>query len=219
MENQSVRSKTEENWNQFFSRLAHAEQAAAEQCQVISKMFSERGQLALAKQYDEFAKDEAAHFALVSKICKPLQSSPTAAVRVYSGSLMNKTTNPLERMASVHLVFEPSALAFLGFFHQNAKALMQDKSWADDIKQSFREILQDEVGHVSTGASLVKSMLKLATPEEISITKRAMRKTRTFIIAGIKEMFKDTPNADTFVKPMLARFKAQSERATEEAFT
>jgi uncharacterized ferritin-like protein (DUF455 family) len=205
-------------WNLFFSSLAHAEKAAADQCRVISKKFATAGNVRLSSKYVALATDEDSHFTLAEQLCMPLESPSLIAQRVYRGELMSSDASVLERMSIIHLVFEPSALAFLGLLRQHADQISTDPKVIDRIERCLGEILKDEVSHVYEGRTLVEEQLEHSTPAEIKKTKRSIRRHRAFLIAGLKSFFKPSPDSSPVVQQMLSKFAFYFEKSNKGVF-
>ena len=211
------REEWKNNWNLFFSSLAHAEKAAANQCRKISTLL-ESTDHSLADKYSGFALDEDQHFALAKDICQPLEVPTEMAQKVYRGDLMTDNASILERTAIIHLVFEPSALAFLGMLKQNVYLFAEDEKFAARVEKCFGDILRDEVGHVYEGKLLVQERLRHSSEREIRETKRSIRRHRAFLKVGLKSFFSNSPNLNPFLEQMLSRFEFYFEKSYAGVF-
>jgi uncharacterized ferritin-like protein (DUF455 family) len=206
------------SWNALFSSLALAEKAAANECQKISDQFSREGLVDLANEYEDLAYEEIRHCELAHSVARKIVPITARAKSVYSGELFTKDASVLERMTSVHLVFEPAALAFLGYVSSHSKSLVADEKWAKEITTAFNQILRDEVSHVMNGSKAIQKFWSVANDEEKVASLRTMKKHRAFLIAGLKSFFKNNDSKKEFVKTMLDRFDFYYERALKGAF-
>lgn len=211
-------TEAQECWNAFFSSLAFAEQAAGEQCRAIATDLQKQGDPSLAALYTELAAEEDRHFALVKRVCQKLEEPSGTARRVYSGEWMSEAPSTIERMACVHLVFEPAALAFLGYLHAHSEEVIIDPIWSKTIRESFSNILRDEVEHVYLGKEWIRAALVSATPEDIRKTRKSIRRHRAFLIAGLKSYFKHMSKEPKCVAIMLSRFNFYFEKSMQGVF-
>jgi uncharacterized ferritin-like protein (DUF455 family) len=203
------------NWNAFFSSLALAEKAAAEQCHLISKHYAREGNAALADEYAQLFEEETTHFQLASAVCLEAVEASNTAKAVYAGGLLSKNPSILERMAVIHLVFEPAALAFLGYLYQESKSLFTDALLVKRIERNFALILRDEVNHVNEGSKIVANLWAAAPAGEHRACLKSIRRHRAFLVAGLKSFFKDDPEARVYLTPMLDRFESHYSRAVK----
>jgi uncharacterized ferritin-like protein (DUF455 family) len=207
MPSQAADQQTAKRWNALFSSLAFSEEAAAVVCNEIAINLEKNGLTELAKKYRETLNEELNHFRLLKEVCEPVEVPPPTARDVYAGKFFLTRSN-LELMSLVHLVFEPSALAFLGYLKTNAHKILPDNhEWQARVQRNFSEILRDEVSHVHEGRSFVLAALATASDEEKALTKKSMRKHRAFIKAGLASFFRDMEGgAPVFITDMLSRF-------------
>ena len=207
-----------ESWNALFSSLALAEKAAANECQKIADQFRAEGNESLAAEYDALVLEENHHGALAGSVVKNLIPITDRAAAVYNGEFFSENASALERLTSVHLVFEPSALAFLGYVSAHSHELISDRTWAKEISSAFNKIIKDEVSHVADGANLIRQFWNSATEEERQCSLKTMRKHRAFLKAGLQSFFKNKNSKPEFVQTMLNRFDFYYERALKGAF-
>lgn len=203
------------NWNAFFSSLALAEKAAAEQCQLISEHYAREGNAALADEYAQLFEEEITHFQLASAVCLEAVEASNTAKAVYAGGLLSKSPSILERMAVIHLVFEPSALAFLGYLYQESQSVFTDALLVKRIKKNFSLILRDEVNHVHEGSKIVAELWGAAPERERRTCLKSIRRHRAFLVAGLKSFFKDDAETRAHLTPMLNRFESHYSRAVK----
>ena len=208
----------ENSWNALFSSLALAEKAAANECQKISDQFLSEGKFDLAKEYEDLVYEEFRHCELAFSVARKIVPITSRARAVYNGELFTAHASILERMASVHLVFEPAALAFLGYVSAHSKELIADEKWAKQITSAFNQILRDEVSHVMNGSKAIQKFWSNASEQEKKASLRTMKKHRAFLKAGLRSFFKDNDNQKIFLKTMLDRFDFYYERALKGGF-
>lgn len=208
-------SVEQDHWDIFFSKLAHAENGAAIQCRQIAQLYKEQGNSSQSKKYLDLASEEEQHFSIIKSITENMIALDCTSEKVYEGNYMSKTRNPLEKMASVHLVFEPAALAFLGYIYQNFEKINVDLNKSRKIRDALALVLRDEVSHVYEGKSDIKSLIKSSTKNEIDLAKRAMRKHKAFIIVGMKKVFEKSDESKKHLYEMLNRFEFFSNKAAE----
>lgn len=208
----------EMSWNALFSSLALAEKAAANECQKISDQFLKEGKLELAKEYEDLVYEEFRHCELAYSVARKIVPITPKARVIYNGELFSKNASTLERMASVHLIFEPAALAFLGYVSSHSKELIQDEKWASEITRAFNCILRDEVSHVLNGSKTIREFWKNASFEEKRTSLKTMKKHRAFLKAGLKSFFKNNESKKEFLTTMLNRFDFYYEKALKGAF-
>jgi hypothetical protein len=178
-------------WNQFFSSLAFAEKAAAEQCELIADAYAGRGDRKSEMTYRKYAEEEREHFSLVSSICREVIAPPLRAMQVYQGALLSPSAGIAERLATLHLGFEPSALAFLGYFYRNAHELLDNEEWARQARAVFRDILRDEVTHVQLGKECFEQEWDRSSRNEKQVILRSLRRHRAFLSLGLKSFFRN----------------------------
>lgn len=177
------------SWNAFFSSLARAEQAAARQCELVADGFEARGEQGLATRYREYAEEELGHFALASSVCREFIEPTARARQAYDGGLMSGRPSILERLAVVHIGFEPSALAYLGHLYRHADELLGSPGWAEQVRESFGPILREEVLHVHAGRGLILSEWARASAHERSLIVKTLRRYRAFLSLGLGSFF------------------------------
>lgn len=199
-----------EKWNRFFSSLAFAERAAAEQCELIAAAYDSRQDRAGAETYREYAGEERRHFELARRACRSLISPPPRAEQAYAGALMSAEPSLAERLAVVHLAFEPSALAFLGHLYRNAESLLRDAAWARSVRESFGTILREEVTHTYQGrATLIREWEKETLHGRKTIL-GSLRRHRAFLCLGLQSFFGGSRDAPPgFVRSMLRDYDAR----------
>lgn len=211
-------SADQDHWDMFFSKLAHAESGAAIQCKQIAQLYKEQGNSSQSKKYLELASEEEQHFSIIKSITENMIALDRTSEKVYEGNYMSKTRNPLEKMASVHLVFEPAALAFLGYIYQNYEKINADFNKSIKIRDALALVLRDEVSHVYEGKCDIKTLIKSSNKNDIDLTKRAMRKHKAFIVVGMKKVFEKTEESKKHLNEMLNRFEFYSDKAAEGIF-
>lgn len=206
-------------WDRFFSSLAFAEKAAAEQCELIAEAYGARGDRAHEAIYRGYAKEEREHFELVSRVCRDDVPPPERAMAVYRGELLSPTPSLAERLATVHLGFEPSALAFLGHFYENAHRILADQERVREVRSAFREILRDEVTHVYQGRKCFELEWQRADATEKAEVLRSLRRHRAFLRLGLKSFFHESGASSedlSFVQAMLADYRARVDRLCQD---
>lgn len=206
------------NWNAFFSSLACAEQAAAVQCERIAEGFEARGDLNLASRYREYAGEERGHFRIVSAVCREFHDPTARARQAYDGGLMNPDPSILERLAVVHIGFEPSALAYLGYLFRYADELLGEARWASEIKAGFGAILREEVTHIHFGKNVILSEWAAASPGTQATVLKALRRHRAFLSLGLGSFFRGLPNASVadFVPAMVKDYRLRIDSLTRD---
>jgi len=200
-------------WNALFSSLAFAEKAAADECKKIAKIFRFSGQVALAERYEGLSIEEATHHELALSVTKNIVPLTARAKLIYDGGLFSVNASVLERLMSVHLVFEPSALAFLGYVARHSNELISDSDWAAEVSTAFKQIVYDEVDHVYSGVELIAHLWKLSTPSEQYDALKTMKKHRAFLKAGLLSFFTTDPVERPAILKMLQRFDFYFEKA------
>ncbi len=203
------------SWNALFKSLAAAEAAAANECLKIATQFRDSGHSKLQKTYERLANEEIEHSKLAMSIVRGPASITDQAKKVYEGCYFSSNASILERLVSVHLVFEPSALAFLGFISTHSKELIDDPQWASEITKAFNRVLKDEVNHVFSGAKLIKDVWSEAAEIERRQSMKTLRKHRAFLKVGLASFFKPYEGDREFVSKMLNRFDFYFNRATK----
>ena len=142
MEAERTKHFPEENkraWNAFFASLALAEKAAADECRRVAAKIRESGESDLADEYESLAQEEEKHHELAASVCREQIPITDRAAAIYAGKYFSENASVIERLVSVHFVFEPSALAFLGYSAKASDNLIPDSRSAQ-ITNSFREI-------------------------------------------------------------------------------
>lgn len=179
------------SWNSFFARLAQAEHAAANQCLWLSSQFSAMGELDLAANYAEMAKEEFGHANLVLNVCRSQTELTDVMAQIYSGERLKCAGHAriVEVLALIHLCFEPSAMAFLSFIHKEAHNFFE-KEWADTVSSNFSVILKEESLHIKSGKKIVRRFLKELSSEEVKAITSSIGSNRRFIIGGIRRSFR-----------------------------
>jgi hypothetical protein len=200
-------------WNSLFSSLAFAEKAAANECLRIAQKFRSIGLNHLSDEYEHLAVEENHHHELALSITKEIIPLTKRAEVIYEGGFFSENSSVLERLMSVHFVFEPSALAFLGYIVSHSNELIQDQDWKNQITKAFKEILFDEVNHVQTGGELIKKIWKTSKPDEREAALKTMRKHRAFLKAGLLSFFPKDSEQRPHILKMLQRFDFYYERS------
>ena len=216
---QRVMRSQERQWKQFCSSLAFAEKAAAEQCELIADAYSARGDRKSEMTYRKYAEEEREHFSLVSGICREVITPPLRAIQVYQWALLSASAGLAERLATLHLGFEPSALAFLGYFYRNAHELLDDKEWAHEAQSVFRKILRDEVTHVQVGKECFEQEWERSSLIEKKEILRSLRRHRAFLSLGLKSFFRNPGNAIQglpFVRSVIDDYRIRVDRLCAE---
>ena len=207
------RAENTHGWNALFSSLAFAEKAAADECLKIAQRFRSQGLAVLAEEYEQLAVEETRHHELAISVAREIVPLTPCAETIYAGEFFTSGGPVLERLMSVHFVFEPSALAFLGYIASHSHELISDTEWADQITDAFKQIVFDEVDHVYTGGKLIKTFWARATPEERKIALKTMRKHRAFLKAGLLSFFPKNSVQRPVALKMLQRFDFYYEKA------
>ena len=207
------RAETTHGWNALFSSLAFAEKAAANECLKIAQRFHSQGLTALADEYEKLAVEESRHHELALSVAREIVPLTPCAENIYEGRFFSPNGSVLEHLMSVHFVFEPSALAFLGYIASHSHELISDSEWADQITTAFKQIVYDEVDHVYSGGKLIKTFWDRATPEEQKIALKTMRKHRAFLKAGLLSFFPKDSDQRPVILKMLQRFDFYFEKA------
>ena len=206
------------SWNALFSSLAFAEKAAANECLKIAKRFREDGLNDLADEYEGLADEENQHHNLALSVARKIVPLTERAGTVYDGGFFSRDGSVLERLMSVHFVFEPSALAFLGYISRHSRDLFEDRQWADQITKAFNQILRDEVHHVQNGGVVIKRFWSSATDQEKKVALKTMRKHRAFLKAGLLSFFSQIEIKKEVVSKMLERFDFYYEKSVKGVF-
>jgi len=204
-----------EGWNALFSSLAFAEKAAANECLKIAHRFRSQGLIALAVEYEKLSVEENHHHELALSITRKIVPLTPCAETIYEGGFFTSNGPIIERLMSVHFVFEPSALAFLGYFARHAHELISDSEWADQISTAFKSIVYDEVNHVASGSEVIKKFWALSTTEEQNIALKTMKKHRAFLKAGLLSFFPKDSEQRPAILQMLQRFDFYFEKAVK----
>ncbi|MEQ1664343.1 MAG: hypothetical protein ABL927_03090 [Bdellovibrionales bacterium] len=204
------------SWNAFFSSLAAAEHAAAVQCQQIAALFRKAKRFDLEQIYLKFSEEETGHFETVSSLINSEIEITPKARYVYAGKLMRRQDCVLEKMAIVHLAFEPSALAFLGHIHQNAEVYFKDQKYAQKVKNAFGAILKEEVFHIHTGKELICELLKTSDHVTRKNIKDSLRIHKAFLSLGLKYFFKNSEDSRAFTASMLVNYNLRFENLAQE---
>lgn len=177
-------------WQALFSSLYLAEVAAGRQAVLASDEFRSHGDSSRAAFYKEMASEEVQHAAIVRKMFRDFAPPPNLACDVYDARrcLTTGRANMVERLAIVHLVFEPSAIAFLSFIGSEAPFIFED-AWAGEIQKSCRAILCDEARHVRSGREILTTLLAEIAREDIILIRRSMGSHKAFLTAGLRRFF------------------------------
>ncbi len=197
--------QTDQVWNALFSSLALAEEAAARECRKVAARFIANDQPDRASEYLGLADEEDQHHRLALSVAREFIPITDRAKIIYAGGYFTDDGSVLECLMSVHLVFEPSALAFLGFIARNANKLIQDKTWASEIQNAFGLILRDEVSHVINGCETIRQVWNEASRDDKKLALKTMRKHRAFLKAGLRSVLKDGVERSV-IDSMLRRF-------------
>jgi hypothetical protein len=205
-------------WNALFSSLAFAEKAAANECLKVAKRFRDDGLNDLADEYDGLAVEENRHHDLALSVAREIVPLTERASLIYAGGFFSKNGSVLERLMSVHFVFEPSALAFLGYISRHSHDLFEDRQWADQITKAFNQILRDEVHHVQDGGLMIKRFWSTATDKEKEVALKTMRRHRAFLKAGLLSFFSQVEIKKEVVFKMLERFDFYYEKSVKGVF-
>ena len=195
-------------WHRLFSSLALAEQAAGEQTQKIAEDFEALDNKEMAKHYKGIAQEEFGHARLVNEICRHHIKPPQLTFDIYSGKRCrtNGLASLVERLALVHLVFEPSALGFLSYIKRRANIFFEP-NWARDIEVAFSKILKEESHHVRDGRLLVQEMFALLSTIEQTAIRKSISTHKAFLFAGFKTFFCDSPEQRNRADDMAERYK------------
>lgn len=204
------------SWNAFFSSLASAERAAAIQCKQIAALFHAAHRYDLEQIYFKFSEEETGHFETVRSLIDCEMDITPKARYVYAGQLMRRQDCVLEKMAVVHLAFEPSALAFLGHIHQNAEVYFKDQKYAQKVKNAFGAILKEEVFHIHTGKELIFELLKTSDHATRKNIKNSLRIHKAFLSLGLKYFFKSIEDSRIFTDNMLVNYNLRFENLAQE---
>ena len=197
---------TTEGWNALFSSLAFAEKAAAKECLKIAQRFRSQGLIGLADEYERLSVEENNHHELALSVTKRVVPLTPCAENIYEGGFFSPNAPIIERLMSVHFVFEPAALAFLGYVARHSNELISDSEWADQVSNAFKQIVYDEVNHVSSGSELIRKFWLRSTLEEQAVALKTMKKHRAFLKAGLLSFFpKDSEQRPAILK-MLQRY-------------
>lgn len=177
-------------WLALFSSLFLAELAASEQAGRAAEEFERCGQKEFARFYRDMEREERNHADLVRLLFDDFIAPPRLALDIYGAQrcLAHGRVGLVERLALIHLVFEPSALAFLSHISASARLFFSD-DWARTIRSSCRQILADEVAHVRQGRTLLVDQLANMGSADKELIHRSIRTHRNFISAGIRRFF------------------------------
>lgn len=207
------------NWNAFFSSLAFAEKAAADQCALISKYFRDQGKNDLADIYEQFHKEEVGHYEMVKTLVDGELTATEKAKKVYNGHLLTDENCIIERLAAVHLAFEPSALAFLGHIYVNAERYFEDQEKAKKVKNLFGTIIREEVNHIFSGKDLIKQLLKEANSEiKNRNVRRSLKLHKAFLSLGLKTFFDEHSETKQHIDAMLSNYDTKFENISSDIF-
>lgn len=207
------------NWNAFFSSLAFAEKAAADQCALIAKTFRAQGNNEYAEIYEQFHREETGHFEMVKSLVDGELTTTEKAKMVYDGHLLTDKNCIIERLAAVHLAFEPSALAFLGHIYVNSEKYFADPVKAKKVKELFGTIIREEVNHIFSGKDLIKKLLKQANSEiKNKNVKRSLRLHKAFLSLGLKTFFDDASETKKHIDNMLLSYDAKFDNISSDIF-
>lgn len=203
-----------QQWNRFFSSIAHAEAAAAEQCDLIADLYRARGDEKSEAIYRSYAAEEREHYELVAGVCKKILPPSPRAMEIYGGARLSKNATLTERLATLHLSFEPSALAYLGYLCRNAHRLLNDPSWALSAHKAFQKIVREEVRHIYGGKECFEREWQRASVQEKHDVLRSLRKHGTFLALGLKTFFGESAGA--FVEEMTSDYRRRVALLSQE---
>ena len=193
-------------WDRYFSGLSASEFAAGHQCHLIAKEFETLGRKDLAARYYQFAIEEEDHGRLGGAMGSRAYPLTPTAIEVFKGEQLENGHVLSNRLMVIHSVFEPSALAILGFLNQNADDLF-DRYRANIVKACTASVLRDEVGHVLDGAKLIKELIDDGTLPKPSVeTVACMKFHLAFVKSGFRSFFADVPEYRTTLHQIHAKF-------------
>ncbi len=180
-------------WNALFSSLYLAECAAAREAAWAHAETRKIGNIKAAGFYLEMAREEERHAELVKRMFSEFIVPPRTTYDVYAAKrcLLDGPANLVERLAVVHLIFEPSAMAFLSYIQNEAETLFTAE-WSRTIRAASLEILQDEAKHIRTGRDYVQSGLDGVSDVERLKIQASMKTHRAFLKGGIRRFFAGT---------------------------
>jgi hypothetical protein len=193
-------------WDRYFSGLSASEFAAGRQCHLIASEFEKLGRNDLAKMYYQFAIEEEDHGRLGGAMGSRAYPLTETAQEVFKGKQLESGHVLSNRLMVIHSVFEPSALAILGFLNQNADEIF-DRYRANIVKACTASVLRDEVGHVLDGAKLIKELIDDGTlPKPSAETVACMKFHLAFVKSGFRSFFSDVPGYRTTINQIHAKF-------------
>lgn len=207
-------------WDRYFSGLSASEFAAGHQSHLIAHEFEKLGRKDLADRYYQFSIEEEDHGRLGAAMGTKQYPLTSKAREVFKGDLLEKGHVLSNRLMVIHSVFEPSALAILGFLNQNADDIFE-RYRANVVKACTASVLRDEVGHVLDGAKLIKELIDEGTlPKPTSDTIACMKFHLAFVKAGFRSFFSDIPSYkstlnqinnkfDNYVKQSVATYELE----------
>lgn len=178
-------------WNALFSSLYLAELAAAKQAEYAAAEFYKLGNVEAAGFYQRMAEEERSHAVIVQSMISEFIPPPQISYDVYDGKRCKTSgdANLAERLSIVHMVFEPSALAFLSFVKAEAENVFES-DWAKIITDGCTSILWDESRHIRTGKEMIAPLLAELSDSELDLVKSGMKSHKAFLSAGIRTFFR-----------------------------
>jgi hypothetical protein len=179
-----------EPWLRLFSSLSLAEEAAGKLTRWAAEEFLRSGNLELFRHYQRIADEEFIHAKLVRAVARTFFVPPDASLGIYAGQrfVLTGRARLAEVLATIHLVFEPSALAFLSYIQVRAPEFFVG-SWATDVENAFGAILRDESEHIKSSFDILSALISGLRDEERIQLRRTMRTHRIFLKAGIQNFF------------------------------
>lgn len=193
-------------WDRYFSGLSASEFAAGHQCHLIASEFEKLGRKNLAKMYYQFAIEEEDHGRLGGAMGSKAYPLTQTANEVFKGKQLEIGHVLSNRLMVIHSVFEPSALAILGFLNQNADDIFE-RYRANIVKACTASVLRDEVGHVLDGAKLIKELIDDGTlPKPSAETVACMKFHLAFVKSGFRSFFSEVPGYRTTLNQIHAKF-------------
>lgn len=203
----SQESNEAKPWISLFSSLYLAELAASEQASLAVPYFAAQGKDHIANFYRSMATEEREHAVLVRGLFDYFIEPPELAYMIYGGErcLTKGDVATIERLALVHLVFEPSALAFLSHIYTIAPQIFTE-DWAEVIQSVCRQILADEASHVREGRRILAPLLSTLTDTDQQLIQKSVKTHHAFLLGGIRRFFQGTPHFSPIAQALSERY-------------
>jgi hypothetical protein len=198
-----------QSWDRYFSGLSASEYAAGRECYLSAVEFGRLGRMDLAIKYRQFAEEEEDHGRLGAAMGSRIYPLTPTAIDVFTGNRFIESGHALSnRLMVIHSIFEPSALAILGFLNKYSEQIF-DRLRSNIVKACTALVIRDEMGHVLDGSRLIKELIDdHVIPVPSAETIACVKYHFAFVKSGFLSFFSKVPEYRPILRQILLKFES-----------